>query len=422
MKNLVILTAFLGFLFTTSCSTPPPPKPKPVAKAVEVNPDANREFFADASFSYEFIRVLAATAYQGADIRECLDVAKQIKKGDFESWYLAWNALADRTRALASRSFNRDHQVSASEAFLRASTYYRAAGFYLHGNPDDSRIKTLWKSSHDTFLKSLAHSGYSVTPVQIPYETTSLPGYLYKVDQKRKPRPLLILQTGFDGTQEELYGRAVEGIKRGYNVLTFEGPGQGEVIQIQGLPMRADWEFVIRKVLDFAVALKTTKPDEIALYGIDLGGYLAARGAAYDHRIKALIVNPGIYDAMEGFTKRFNDQVHAVMAKRTNARWFFEQAMYIFKVKSPSEAMTKYSEFKMKDSIEMINAPTLVCESENEMEGFVGQAQIFFDHLKTKKTFLKFKMAEGGDAHVQEGSFFTSNQKVFDWLDEIFGK
>ncbi len=28
----------------------------------------------------------------------------------------------------------------------------------------------------------------------------------------------------------------------GYNVLTFDGPGQGTVLLDQGLPMRADWE------------------------------------------------------------------------------------------------------------------------------------------------------------------------------------
>jgi hypothetical protein len=47
--------------------------------------------------------------------------------------------------------------------------------------------------------------------VKIPYEGTSLPGYLYRVDEKAKttrPRPILIAHGGFDSTLEELYTSA----------------------------------------------------------------------------------------------------------------------------------------------------------------------------------------------------------------------
>jgi hypothetical protein len=46
------------------------------------------------------------------------------------------------------------------------------------------------------------------------------------------PRPTLILFTGFDGTQEELYTtNVIPAPRRRYNCLTFEGPGQGRVIR-----------------------------------------------------------------------------------------------------------------------------------------------------------------------------------------------
>jgi hypothetical protein len=46
------------------------------------------------------------------------------------------------------------------------------------------------------------------------------------------PRPTLIAHGGFDSTLEELYtSAAAPPLERGYNCLTFEGPGQGGVIR-----------------------------------------------------------------------------------------------------------------------------------------------------------------------------------------------
>ena len=439
MKRSLLLLGFLP-LFWIGCSSAPPPKPKPAAKPAEVNVDANRDFFADSAFSNEFVRVLGASVWQGADIRECLDTSKLIKKGDFESWFSAWSALADRTRSSAGKPLARNHQVSAFHALLRASNYYRAAEHFLHGNPSDSRIASAWKSNHDAFAKAISHLNISITPVKIPYEKKmDLPGYLYRADQKRKPRPLLILQNGWDGEQESLYGLAMEGVKRGYQVLTFDGPGQGSLLREKNIPMRVDWEFVMRPVVDYVLSLKFVDQNAIAYYGLGLGGYLAARGAGYEHRIQALIVNPGIYDGMDGLTKsapplsavipllktdpkEADDLIRAWMAKRTQYRYFIEQGMYVFQAKTPSAFLSQFAEVKMKDAVEMINTPTLVCDSETEAEGSVGQAQLLFDHLKVKrKTLLQFKMNEGGEVTQQEGSFLSSSQKVFDWLDEAFG-
>jgi len=84
---------------------------------------------------------------------------------------------------MGDEALARGHNISAAESYLRASTYFRAAEFYLHGNPQDPRIPYLWGESRDLFVQSLQLSGVDFERVSIAYEGTTLPGYFYKVDE-----------------------------------------------------------------------------------------------------------------------------------------------------------------------------------------------------------------------------------------------
>jgi hypothetical protein len=82
-----------------------------------------------------------------------------------------------------------------------------------------------------------------VEPVEIPCEATSLPGYFHRVDQSDRPRPLLIMHTGFDGSAEEMHWSGTQAaVAQGYNVLAFDGPGQSGPLHREDLPFRLDWE------------------------------------------------------------------------------------------------------------------------------------------------------------------------------------
>ena len=75
---------------------------------------------------------------------------------------------------------------------------------------------------------------------------------MYTVDGNKNRRQTLIVHGGFDSTLEELYTfAAAPALQRGYNCLTFEGPGQGAVIRKKKIPFRFDWENVVIPVMDY---------------------------------------------------------------------------------------------------------------------------------------------------------------------------
>ena len=81
--------------------------------------------FDDASFSFEALRAAGFANYSGADIGEVVATAQAIPDGDEASWHREWKATAERVEELGRKSLADGHRVSAREALLRASNYYR---------------------------------------------------------------------------------------------------------------------------------------------------------------------------------------------------------------------------------------------------------------------------------------------------------
>lgn len=392
--------------------------------------------FDDPQFSFQMLRMLGSAGVGQAEVGECLSTAYRIKEGDFDSWYKEWLKTAERVHKIADDCLAKGHEVSAREAYMRASNYYRAAEFYLHGNPEDPRIKELSETSTACFNKAMELTDIPMERLDIPYEDTTLPGIFYKPDPSDTPRATLIYQTGFDGTMEELYPGAAAANLRGLNCLTFEGPGQGRVIREQGLPFRPDWEKVVTPVVDYVLSRGDVDPKRIALMGVSMGGYMAPRAAAFEHRLAACIANGGVFDFMgsripPGMTRQqfhdvlesnpdeMNQGMEEMMKQNTEMRWAIANGMFTFKASSPADWMLKALQYELSEVADKIQCPTLVIDTEDDVS-FKGQAKPLYDALTCPKTFMLFTREEGAEDHCQVGTPLLSQQKVFDWLQEVF--
>lgn len=395
--------------------------------------------FEDESFSFETLRTAGFANYGGADLGEVIVTARAIPEGDEAAWLKQWEATADRAAKIGESSLAAGHRVSAREAFLRASNYYRTAEFFKRAKPvDDEDVARLSGRSTQTFIQAgqLLDTPFEV--VEIPYEGTTLPGYLFLADKSGEPRPTVIYNNGFDSTQEESYvAVGAAALRRGYNVLAFDGPGQGAALRKSKLRFRHDWEKVITPVIDFALTRKEVDADKIALFGYSLGGYLVARAAAFDHRPAAIILDDGILDfhaAFEHMLPPFllswiHDQkdgdadavLRMIMAGKTAARWAMQNGMWTFGTSSPSAFVRMSKRYTLADVAGNIKAATLVLDAEND-QFLKGQPQAIHAALQSPKHLVTLTSAEGAGEHCHMGAMYRAHQTIFDWLDETLAK
>ncbi len=109
-----------------------------------------------------------------------------------------------------------------------------------------------------------------------------------------KHSPLMIVSSGYDGDicESWFYSRVLVE-KYGFNLIIFDGPGQGADAVLKGTKFRYDWEVVVSSVIDHAERkLGFDLAHGVVPYGISFAGHLCTRASLHETRPHAYVLDP----------------------------------------------------------------------------------------------------------------------------------
>jgi len=381
-------------------------------------------FFDDENFDGQLQRSVGKADAGMANVGECLAIAAQITGRDRDSWYRAWSTFGLRLVEQADAALAAGHRISARGACLRATEYLRQAFFFHREDLDGKEIRLAYAAGVAAFRNALPLLSHRATVL-----TGALSGYLFTPAGADGPLPTLLHIDGYDGTAEELYASAYPALERGYAFAAVDGPGQGGVLYEQRIPMRPDWENVVPEMVDALLSHPEVDPARVVRVGRSFGGVIAPRGASAEHRLAALIVDPGQYDmgaAVVGrlgpLAQRLDDPTadpvfqglldNPVMAALLGPRMVTNGTPT---VRGHFNDMTRYHN---RDAAPKISCPTYVTDNETDHVS-TGQGQLLYDHLTCPREFRRFTRAEGAEGHCEGMAPIVFWTAALNWLDDL---
>lgn len=393
-------------------------------------------FLKHEQMDFEIQCILGGCYYGTADAGEVLSAVDLIKEGDFESWYEAWLSTAERALGFAEKCASVGNEVSAREAYLRAAGYFAASISMIDGTDDPSRGVPTWKRHLECWDEFCSRSRPPAVKVSIPYEDTPMPGHLFLPDDSGGPFATIILNNGSDGATCSMWGAGAAGaVRRGYAALVFDGPGQNAMLWLHGVPFRYDWEKVITPVMDFLEGRDEVDSGRIALSGISQGGYWVLRALAFEHRVKAGIVDPGVMDVSTAVAGRFPKRMMKLLEAGNReefdkemglgmkiaghgARQTVEWRMKPYGVDGYFDWLSESLKYNARDVIKRIECPMFIADPDDE-QFWPGQSREVYDALESPKTIQRFTREEGANWHCEPKARGLYDQRMFDWLATV---
>ncbi|WP_310528891.1 alpha/beta fold hydrolase, partial [Nocardioides sp.] len=355
--------------------------------------------------------------------------------------WIAWtggDALSDIRRVaprLSDYATDRRLFLELADAALaegdlrRAAFHVRAAEFFVRGDDPDKQalrrrfVELIWLS------RAMSEADRD----RVPYGDGWLPAYRFATEQAAKGT--VVVFGGFDSYIEELFAITDALCTAGWDVVAFEGPGQGGALEEAGLPFEVEWEHPVAAVLDhYALS-------DVSVLGISLGGGLAVRAAAFEPRVRRLICDDILFDFLDvslhqlpavpraaltgllraGADRAVDTLVHRAMRRSPVLDWGLHQGMHVFGVDTPADFLTTAARFRTDECSPRVTADTLllagaedhyvpVRQFHQQMAALSG-ARSVSGHILTR--------ADHAQDHCHVGNVGLSLDLITGWLDQM---
>ena len=327
-----------------------------------------------------------------------------------------------RTRADCVSVFDAlSSQAEAEGRPQNAWSYLRLAEFFTP--PRTTAKVDRYRRYRRLFDEAFAEPG--LVRHEVPYGGGFLPAYRLSVPGA--PRGVVLVHGGFDSLIEEFYVVWQRIAAAGFEVIAFDGPGQGGARTLAGVVFDHDWEKPVGAILDhFDIA-------SASLVGMSMGGYWALRAAAYEPRIERVVAWPPVYDWLLRIPTALRGPAQAMLRRRRFMRWsvrvrarlvptlrlVVDQAMYVVDSDDPVDVVDWFLGMNAHHlgSERVTQDVLLLCgEHDRFQPPVLARAQANALTGARSVTTRTFTAAEHADQHCQMGNLDLACSVVTDWL------
>jgi pimeloyl-ACP methyl ester carboxylesterase len=362
----------------------------------------------DVSLNYQMNRFSTGAADMLAEMRA---VAPRIRT--YADYIREFLALAERALQTGEH--------------LKGAYYLRSAEFYMF--PDDPRKQSA-RSEFNRLMRQCYEVGDEAHHL-VPYDAATLSAYRFT---SPAPQGTIVLLGGFDSYIEELFAMQIYLRDCGFDVIAFDGPGQGVVLEDQHLPMTPDWHRPVGAVLDYFHL------EDVTLLGYSLGGCLAIRAAAREPRVRRVVADDIFTDLVDvslrqtppftratlsgllavGAAQLVNDFVQRAMGRSLVINWGVRQGMHVTGTSTPYHYFREAKRYRTDDISPLAEQDVLLLAGAEDHYVPVHQ---FHDQIRwltgsRSLTARLFTRQEQAQNHVHVGNVGLSLRVIADWITE----
>ncbi len=375
-------------------------------KSKFVFPIEYQEFHKDQGFNFQLNRWYSMGYARFEDMKE---VGQKINS--FEEWKLEMLKLAE---------------IAVSEdRLINATYYYRAAELFT--TREDSDKELLYNKFIDNFNKAFHDD--EIEKFEVPYGNTFLPAIQIQPINK-KQRGTIVLHGGFDSFIEELYSLMKSFADHGYEVIAFEGPGQGAARKKYGHAFDYKWEKPTKAILDYF------KLDDVTFLGVSMGGWLCLRAAAFEPRIKRVIAWSVSFDVNQYtnivaqllaklFFRKFRNFINNAMVKKMKKNlmysWFVNNLMYITNKEVPIEGFDVLLQLNEENlHSDLVKQDVLILTGRNDHLVPFKMHNLQIKALTNAKSVTErvFTKEENAQNHCQMGNLGLALDVMVKWIEK----
>lgn len=314
-------------------------------------------------------------------------------------------------------------RAEAQGRLRHAAGYVRIAAFFT---APASPLKTdLYRRYRDLFDRATAGTG--ITRHEVRYGRGHLPAYRVAGAGSGEGARVVLLHGGFDSFVEEFLALWERLAAAGFDVIAFDGPGQGGARALGGLTFDHDWEKPVAAILDrFEIESAT-------IVGISMGGYWALRAAAYEPRIERVVAWPPVYGWLHRLPAAVRPAARVMLRRRRFMTWSIrararlvptlrhvvDHVLYLVDGTEPVDVVDWFLAMNPSHlSSERISQDVLLMVGEHDsfQPPRLAAAQAAALTAASSVTTRTFTAAEQADQHCQMGNLDLACAEVIAWL------